>query len=91
MVAGSRSSCRSIAGCRPRGRRRLCGEVDVEAGMAGQPGVDQVCLVGGVVVGDEVDVGFVGDGLVDGDQDLAELDRAVSAVEGRRSPRRWRC
>ena len=49
--------------------------------MAGEPVVDHVGLVGGVVVADEVDVQLVGDGLVDGDQELAELDRAVTAVE----------
>ena len=38
-------------------------------------------LVGGVVVADEVDVQLVGDGLVDGDQELAELDRPVTAVQ----------
>ena len=57
------------------------GEVDVEPGVAGQPGVDLGGLVGGVVVADEVDVELGGDGLVDGDQELAELDRAVPAVQ----------
>jgi hypothetical protein len=39
-----------------------------------------VGLVGGVVVADDVDVEFVGDGLVDAGQEIAELYGAVAAV-----------
>ncbi len=37
-------------------------------------------LVGGEVVADQVDVEIVGDGFVDGDQELAELDCAMLGV-----------
>ena len=40
-------------------------------------------FVGAVVVADQVDVEVVGDGGVDGGQELAELDRAVAPMQGR--------
>ena len=57
------------------------GEVHVEAGVAGQPGLDRRGLVGGVVVADQVHVELGGHGLVDGGQELLELDRPVPAVQ----------
>src|SRR5215471_17681362 len=57
------------------------GEVDVEPGAAGQPGLDLGRVVGGVVIADEVHVKLCGHGLVDGGQELAELDGAVPAVQ----------
>ena len=56
----------------------------VEPGMCGQPFPDRRGLVGAVVVADEMDVqirGYVG---VDLDQELAELDGPVSAVQAGR-------
>jgi hypothetical protein len=55
--------------------------MQVEAGVAGQPVPDGRGLVGGEVVADQVHVQVGGDGLVDGDQELAELDRPVLAVQ----------
>ncbi len=51
-------------GC--RGRRK----VHVEAGMLGQPRLDGRMLVGGVVVGDQVQVERLGRGPVDGPQEF---------------------
>ena len=57
------------------------GEVDMEPGVTGQPGLDLGSLVGAVVVGDQVNVQLGRHGLVDGDQELLALGRAVTAVE----------
>ena len=46
--------------------------MQVEAGVAGQPVTDRRGLVGGEVVADQVHVQVGGDGLVDGDEELAE-------------------
>src|SRR6266516_5698083 len=57
------------------------GEVHVEPGAPGQPGPDLGGVVGGVDVADQVHVQVGGHGFVDGDQELAELDRPVAAVQ----------
>src|SRR5215216_8191176 len=46
------------------------GEVDMEPGVTGQPGLDLGSLVGAVIVGDQVNVQLGRHGLVDGDQEL---------------------
>src|SRR5215467_3201814 len=62
-------------------RRAGRGEVDVEAGTAGQPGPDLGGVVGGVVVADQVHVKLCGHRFVYGDQELFELDGPVAAVQ----------
>jgi hypothetical protein len=62
-------------------------EMDAEARVPGQPGTDLSGAVGGVVVADQVYVQAGGHGLVDRDEDLAELDGAVPAISTT-SPRR---
>src|SRR3954452_9226099 len=52
-----------------------------KAGVAGQPVADRRGLVGGQVVADQVHVQLGRDGLVDGDEELAELDCPVLAVQ----------
>lgn len=56
-------------------------KVDVEAETAGEPLVDDWGLVGGEVVTDQVRVELGGHGLVDADQEPAELGRAVTTVQ----------
>src|SRR5579859_2415286 len=56
------------------------GVVDVKAWVAPQPGLDQRCLVGAVVVEHEVDIELVRHLLVDPVQETLELDRAVLPV-----------
>src|SRR3990172_5196096 len=55
-------------------------EVHVEARVARQPAPDERCLVGPVVVDDQVHLQVGGDLGVDAPQELPELDRAVPAV-----------
>jgi hypothetical protein len=57
------------------------GEVDVEAGAAGDPLTDGRRLVGGKVVADDVDIQFRRDGLVDRLEELQVLGRPVAAVQ----------
>lgn len=57
------------------------GEVHVEAGVSLEPGPDGGGFVGALVVADQVYVEAGWDGLVDGDQELLELDRAVLTVQ----------
>jgi hypothetical protein len=57
------------------------GEVQVEAGVAGQPGADGRRLVGSQVVADQVHVQLGRHSLIDRDEELAELDRPVLAVQ----------
>jgi len=64
----------------PRGVRR--GEVHVEARMGREPLGDGQGLVGAVVVADQVHVEIVGHLLIDLGQELLELDRAVTSVQG---------
>ena len=52
----------------------------MEAGMAGQPLVDHGGLVGAVVVEHQMGFQIGGHGLVDRAEELAELDRGVSAM-----------
>src|SRR6266508_2251596 len=62
-------------------RRAGRDEVQLEAGMGGQPPLDGVGFVGGVVVADQMDIQLGGHLLVELDQELAELHRAVPAVD----------
>ena len=55
--------------------------MQVEAGVAGQPGLDGRGLVGGEVVADQVHVQLGGHGLVDRGQELPELHGPVVAVQ----------
>jgi hypothetical protein len=57
------------------------GEVHVEPRMAGQPATDGRGLVSGQVVVDQVHIQLGRDGLIDGDEKLAELQGAVLAVQ----------
>ncbi len=54
--------------------------MQVEAWPFGQPGVDQLCLVGAVVVQDHVDVQLRRDVLFACVEYGAELDRTVAAM-----------
>ena len=63
----------------PRGRG--WGEVQVEARPLGQPVMDQIGLVGAVVVQDQVDVQLRRYVLFDGVEEVAELDGPVAALE----------
>jgi hypothetical protein len=56
--------------------------VQVKARMGGKPAADLRGLVGRAVVEDEVDVEVFGNLLLDRLQELVELDRAVSLVQG---------
>jgi len=49
--------------------------------MPGQPCLDLGGVVGGVVVTHQVHLEFAGYGLVDGGQELAELDGVMAAVQ----------
>ena len=49
--------------------------------VATRPFPDGRCLVRGEVIADQVDIESGGHGLVDGDQELLELHRAVPAVQ----------
>src|SRR6266446_9892255 len=62
--------------------RRGRGEVQVEARMLGQPGLDLRMLVRPVVVEDHVDVQLWGDTLIDLAQELAKLDIAMPRITG---------
>jgi len=55
-------------------------EVQLEARVARKPAMDGGGFVGGVVVDDEVDVEILGNGLVDGGEELAELDGAMPVM-----------
>jgi hypothetical protein len=62
----------------------------VKPWVAGQPVADGRGLVGGQVVADQVHAQLGRDGLVDRDQELTELHRAVPAVKDRgRASRSW--
>src|SRR6266702_455700 len=62
-------------------RRAGRDEVQLEAGMGGQPPLDGVGFVGGIVVADQMGLQRRGHLLVELDQELAELHRAVPAVD----------
>jgi hypothetical protein len=77
----------------PTGRR--WGEVDMEALVAVQPADDLLVFMGGIVVADQVDLFFLGDGLVDQAEKLQPLlvpmpllaeaeDLAVKGVQSRK-------
>lgn len=53
----------------------------MEAGVPAQPVPDLGGVVGGVVVAHQVNVESRRHGLVDGDQELLELNRPVTAVQ----------
>src|SRR4029450_13838661 len=55
--------------------------MDVEAGVRGQPPLDDVSLGGCVVVADDVYVQIGGDLFVDFDEEFAVLGGTVAAVE----------
>ena len=63
----------------PRGTGRR--EVKLEAGVRKQPAFDLRGLVRGCIVEHEVHVEVLGDSLVDGVEELLELDRAVAGVQ----------
>lgn len=54
--------------------------MQVDAGMFGQPGFDRRGLVRAVIIADHVNVQALGNGLVDGGQELLELRRPMIAV-----------
>jgi len=54
------------------------GEVQVKAGVLGQPCLNVAMLVGGVVVEDEVEIEFLGRLPVDGPQEAQELVMAAA-------------
>ncbi len=54
--------------------------MQMEPGVSNQPTLHSWNLVGLIVVEDEVDVEIVGDGLIDGVEELAEFNGAVPLV-----------
>src|SRR5262245_26074385 len=56
-------------------------EVDVEAGALGEPVSDSWCFVSPVVVHDEMNIDRRRDVRLDGIQELAELDRAMTSMD----------
>ena len=62
-------------------RRAGRDEVQVEPRVGGQPALDGVGLVGGVVVADQVHLEILGDFLVQLGEEAAELHRAVPTVQ----------
>src|SRR5579863_1178219 len=63
----------------PRGRSRR--EVQVKARPFGQPAPDQLGFVGAIVVQDEMDLEFLRHVAVNGVEKLAELARAMAAMQ----------
>ena len=55
-------------------------EMEMEAGPLGQPVSNQLCLVGAVVVQDQMDVQFCGHVLLDGVEEGTKLGGTVTAV-----------
>lgn len=64
-------------------------EMNMEARPFGQPSLDQSCLVSAVVVHNEVNIEFSGNGIVDGVEELSKLNGAVPAMAFPDDPTRF--
>jgi hypothetical protein len=79
-----RRSCFSVSAANQRSTRlsheASVGEVEVETRALREAALDELRLVGAVVVEDEVNVEFGGHLLIDAIEELAEFHRAVPPV-----------